>query len=568
MPAPSSAEIRLLLSYPDVYEVGMSHLGLRLLYELVNQTGWASAERAFAFWPDMEKLSRGAGLKLYSLETFTPAAEFDVWGFSLQAELTYTNVLNMLDLAGLPLHSRDRDLSRHPLVLGGGAGAYNPEPLADFFDLFLVGDGEESLIELLEALRARKEERKTAAKEEFLAGLVREVKGLYAPSLYRPHYDGLGKFKELVPALSDLPVKIRKRTLKDLNFSRLRRPLVPLTEIIHDRDVVEIMRGCPRSCRFCQAGWTSRPVREKDVETVIAQALELNRQSGHREISLLSLSSGDYRRVGELLDTLSRRLEPDRVNISLPSLNINSVDPALLTSVRRVRKSGITLAPEAASPRLRELINKPMEIGAMESIAREARSRGWRLLKLYFMIGLPTEGEEDVLAVAEAVNRLSRWGGELNVTISNFVPKVGTPLQWAGLARPEELAAKQLLIKRSVRGGKVKLKFRSPFLSLIEALLARGDRRAGRLIEEAWRGGCRFDDWRESFQPRAWEDAIARSGLDLESAFRFPYSAGETLPWGHIDSGVSASILAREWENALEAGRGGPREAGKECRER
>lgn len=554
---PANPEVRLLLSYPDVYEVGMSHLGLRILYDLVNRMGWAAAERAFAFGPDMEKLCRRAGIGIYSLETFTPAAEFDVWGFSLQAELTYTNLLNMIDLAGLPRRARDRDLRRHPLLLGGGAAVYNPEPLAEFFDLFLVGDAEESLPELLSALRSLGKERKSVGREEFLAALVERVKGLYAPALYRPRYDRSGRFREIVPLNPNVPPVIEKRVLGNLDRSGVVRPLVPLTEIVHDRDVVEIMRGCPRRCRFCQAGWTSRPVRRKAGGVVISQALALNRASGHREVSLLSLSSGDWRGIESLLEDLSARLAPEQVSLSLPSLNINSFEPAFLAGLKKVRKSGLTLAPEAASLRLQKLINKPLEVGRIEKIALESHRRGWRLLKLYFMVGLPTETEEDVLEIASYINRLSRWGGGLNVTISNFVPKAATPFQWADFLPPSELERRHLLIKRSVPGGKVKLKIRQSFVSLIEAIIARGDRRAGDLIEEAWKLGCRFDDWSEYFQPSAWKEALERSGIQPSACFSFPYEPGDNLPWSHIGSGVTDKVLAGEWGRALKNAAGG-----------
>lgn len=551
-----SAEVRLLLSYPDVYEVGMSHLGIRILYELVNRTGWAAAERAFAFWPDMEKISRRAGLGLYSLESFRPASSFDVWGFSLQAELTYTNVLNMIDLAGLPLRSREREFGKHPLILGGGAGAYNPEPLADFFDLFLVGDAERSLPEMLAGIRDFKRRGGSVSKREMLAGLTREVKGLYAPSLYRPAYDASGRFREIVPLASGLPELIEKRVFRDLNRSGVSRALIPLTEIIHDRDVVEIMRGCPRGCRFCQASWTARPVRKKKIETVVSQALNANRSSGYREVSLLSLSSGDYPRIGNLLSDLAGRLAPRKASLSLPSLNVNSFNPSILEGLSGVRKSSITLAPEAASSRLRRLINKPLEDGKLEEIFRQARGRGWRLLKLYFMVGLPAENDEDAAEIATFVNRLSGWGGELNVTISNFVPKAGTPLQWADFLPPEELARRQSLAAGSLSRGKVRFKFRDPFASMIEAIIARGDRRCGRLLEEAWKGGCRFDDWRECFNPELWRKALTRSGTEPGRVFDFPYSPGEKLPWSHIGSGVTEKVLSGEWRRALKAAAG------------
>ncbi len=553
---PGASEVNVLLSYPDLYEVGMSYLGIRLIYDLINRMDFCRAERTFAVAEDMESLMREKKLPLFSLESFRPAADFDLWGFSLQAELTYTNILNMLDLAGLPPRAEERSWPGSPLIMAGGIGAYNPEPLADFFDLFLIGDAEEGLRELLGAFRRlRREER---GKEDLLRALVQEVPGWYAPALYRPRYFPGGRFSGLEPADASLPSSVKKRILKDLNLSAIRRPLVPITEVVHDRTVVEVMRGCPRGCRFCAAGWTGRPVREKSPETVAIQVREEMEQSGANEVSLLSLSSGDYRGIEPVLTELAPQLAARRIGISLPSLNVASVKSPLLEAVKLVRKSGVTMAPEAGSPRLQAVINKKLDPELLWRISREVRKMGWRLIKLYFMIGLPTETDDDIRGLAGMINRMAGWGGGLNVTISNFVPKAGTPFQWVSLSSPGELRRKQNLIRDLVRSRRVKLKFRRPELSLLEGVIARGDRRIGELIRAAWEEGARFDDWGEYFDPRKWETAWEKTGLDREFYQKFPYGHEEVLPWSHIETGVPRSILVKEAKKAVgEAGRNG-----------
>lgn len=546
------AGFRLLLSYPDLYEVGMSHHGLGILYDIVNRIPGCAAERAYAPAADLEAALRRTGLPLCSLETFTPAGDFDIWGFSVQVELTYTNILTMLDLAGLPLRARDRPWPGYPLILGGGAGAFNPEPLADFFDLFLVGDGEEAVGEIISVCREWKDRRgETGAdKRQLLSGLVSAVDGLYAPSLYREEKDPAGRPAGLTPVSSGVPRRVKKRVLEDLNLSRIERPLVPVTEIVHDRGVVEIMRGCRRGCRFCQAGWTGRPVREKSPEAAGEQARFLAEGGGYEEVSLLSLSSGDYREIEGLLGTLSPVLARRPAHLALPSLNVATVSPAMLGELARMKKSGITLAPEAGSLRLQRVIGKDLDPDRLWEIGQRLRKLGWRLLKLYFMIGLPTETDRDVSALAGLINRMAGWGGKLNVTISNFVPRPGTPFQWEGMADPGVITARKTIIRQEVHSRKVQLKFRPVELSRLEGAIARADRRLGGVIRKAWELGCRFDGWSESFRPEKWEEAFALAGVSIDDYLQPAGGFSDPLPWDHIGTGVAREVLVREAKKA------------------
>jgi radical SAM superfamily enzyme YgiQ (UPF0313 family) len=565
------AEARILFSYPDVYELGMSHLGLQILYDIVNRDGRFAAERAFAVWPDMEERMKAKGIPLFSLESRRPAREFDLWGFSLQSELTYTNILAMLSLAGLPLLASRRAHPGYPLVLGGGIGAYNPEPLADFFDLFLIGDGEEAIVEIMEAYQKERQEgsrsspvapigisaslrqeRREEGKLELLRRMVNRVPGLYAPALYRPAYDSAGKFTGISPIGDGIPSRIEKRVFADLNRSQIAAPLVPLTEVTHDRSAVEIMRGCARGCRFCAAGWTSRPVRRKSKEETVRQALALAERSGRGEVSLLSLSSGDHPEIAAVMEELSPVLARRRIGLSLPSLNIASVTEAMLLESKRVSKSGITLAPEAASPRLQRAIGKSCDPQRLWDLSQKLKAMGWRLMKLYFMVGLPGETREDVEAIVEMINRLSRWGGETNVTISTFVPKPATPFQWAPMAAREEIRSAQAVLRSGVRSRRVRLKFRSLETSLIEGVISRGDRRVGGILLAAHEEGCRFDEWEEHLSSERWERAFSKAGLAPEFYLRPPYGREDTLPWDHIGGGVDKATLIEEARKAGE----------------
>ncbi|MEA1927960.1 MAG: TIGR03960 family B12-binding radical SAM protein [Candidatus Auribacterota bacterium] len=549
------AGVRVLLSYPDLYEVGMSHYGLRIIYDVVNRLGWASAERVFAVWMDMEDALREKGIPLYSLESFTPAAEFDIWGFSLQVELTYTNILSMLDLAGVPRRAEKRAWPEYPLLLGGGVGTFNPEPLADFFDLFLIGDGEEAIVEILSAYREFTKMGKGVSgsrKYELLKYLVSAVPGIYVPEFYRAQYGEDTRFRILRPIEAGIPERIERRTLRDINSSRIDNPLVPVTEIIHDRGVVEIMRGCKRGCRFCHAGWTTRPVRIKDEEVIIRQVERLVEEGGFEEVSLLSLSTGDYPGVGSLMEKLSPRLAGKNSRISLPSLNVASVNKRLFQELTRMKKTGITLAPEAGSLRLQRVINKVLDMDSLLLAGRELKELGWRTIKLYFMIGLPTETEEDIRAMAEIINRFSGWGGRLNVSISNFVTKPDTPFQWGKTEAAESIIRKKTILRQSIRSRKVKLKFNPVELSRLEGVFARGDRRLGKVLEAAREEGCRFDGWTECFSPENWERAFSRTGVEMEWYLSPEYTYEDPLPWDHIGSGVRKKILIKEARRAFD----------------
>lgn len=544
-PAKLQAEVHLLLSYPDLYEVGMSNHALRLLFELVNRLPYAAAERTFAFWPDMAERAAAHGVPQYSLETFTPAGEFDIWGFSLAAELTYVNIPGMLAAAGVPLRAMDRSWPEHPLLLGGGPGAYNPEPLADFFDIFLIGDAEESLPELLAAYRDLR--RESPDRRSLLRELAVRVGGLYVPELYRSGAEGKVTAREGIPAF------VPKRVLADLSASRLSDPLVPLIEVIHDRAVVEVMRGCRRGCRFCQAGWAGRPVREKAPEVAVDEALTQIDATGCDEVALLSLSSGDYRPIERVLAGVSSRLAGRRVNISMPSLNAASLTDGIFARLARGRRSGLTLAPEVATERLRRAINKPLPPGAVAEAIRQAHRLGWRRLKLYYMMGLPGEKQEDILALADQLNSLAALGGQLSVTVSNFVPKPQTPLQWAPQAPPEVISKRAGLLRGRLRARNVRLKFRNPWMSLVEGAISRGGRRTGDLIEAAWRRGAGFDDWQEKFRREIWEEALAETGLTVAGICSSLGRPGSPTPWDHIGGGVPREILVREALRAEEA---------------
>ncbi|HID88743.1 MAG TPA: TIGR03960 family B12-binding radical SAM protein [Anaerolineae bacterium] len=545
--------IRVCLAFPDIYDLGMSNLGIQVLYDILNRVEGVLAERTYAPWPDMAVEMRRAGVPLYSLESFHAVADFDILGFSLPYEVLYTNLLEMLDLAGLPLLSVERD-ERHPLVVAGGHATFNPEPMADFVDAFVIGDGEEVVVELVEAYRRTRDR----SREEQLSALAR-IEGVYVPRFYDVAYNPDGTVAEVRPNRPNVRLPIRRRIVPVLPPPPTRQ-LVPNVSVTHDRGVIEIQRGCTRGCRFCHAGMVTRPVRERPLEEILKAVDEILAQTGYEEIALLSLSSADYSRIGELVQALNRRYGGQHLSISLPSLRIESFSVDLADGIGRGRRTGFTFAPEAGTERMRSVINKPIPTGQMLEVAREVFARGWRTVKLYFMIGLPGETWADVEAIADLTLAVRAEGrrvhgrrAQVNVSVSTFVPKPHTPFQWAPLASLDEIRAKQQLLQRRLRGGGLKISWNEPRMSLLEAVLSRGDRRLGQVVRRAWEQGARFDGWDEWFDWGAWAAALAEAGLDAGFYAHRQRGLEEVFPWDHIQTGVRKGYLRREWERSRRA---------------
>ncbi|NWF55660.1 MAG: TIGR03960 family B12-binding radical SAM protein [Syntrophaceae bacterium] len=549
---PQRVKLTFALAFPDVYEVGMSHLGFQILYSLLNEIPEIACERVFAPWPDMENLLREQGLPLCSLESSRPLKEFSLLGFSLQYELNYTGVLNILDLAGIPLRASQRD-EEYPLVIGGGPCALNPEPLAHFFDLFVLGDGEEAVPEVCRAVMASKEKgEKKAVLLERLAG----IEGVYIPSFFDPEYAGDGRLRRILP-LKPGYSHVTRRVLADLDKGPFpSRPVLPFMEVIHDRLNLEIARGCTRGCRFCQAGMIYRPLRERSPRRILEIAKTGLESTGHDEVSLLSLSTGDYSCIEPLLSSILDHTRGGRIAVSLPSLRVETLTPALIQRILEVRKTGFTLAPEAGTERLRRVINKGNTQEDLLSTLERVFSAGWRSIKLYFMIGLPTEEEKDLEGIAhlcrEALNlaRRSRASAQINVSVSTFIPKAHTPFQWEAQSFPEEVERKQRFLRRSLDRRGLEFKWADPRVSLLEGIFARGDRKLSGLLEAAYFLGCRLDGWGEHFRYDLWEKALSQSGLNPSFYLR-ARDLEEILPWDHLHSRVSKSFLRQEREKAL-----------------
>ncbi len=561
---PGEVRFRFLLAFPDVYEIGMSHLGIRVLYDILNRRPEIAAERTFAPWTDMEKLMRERRFPLFSWETHTPASDFDVIGFTLQYELHYSNVLTMLDLAGIPLRSADRDAS-HPLIVGGGPCAFNPEPIAPFFDLFVIGDGETAVLELSELMLETKGAL-GADRAELLRRAAR-IPGFYVPSLYEPVAGEAGGRGAVAPVDPEAPERVSGRVEPVLDGSNHPVcPVVPLTEATHDRLAVEIMRGCTRGCRFCQAGMVTRPVRSRPVDDLVELVERGIAASGYDEVSLVSLSASDYAELPSLVSRLNEKLFDRRVSISLPSLRVDRFGLDLADGIGRVRKAGLTFAPEAGTQRLRDVINKNESEDHVLETVDVAFASGWNRVKLYFMIGLPTETDEDLEGIADlvrkirAVGREHKKGARINVSISPFVPKPHTPFQWEKQDTIEETRRKERFLRDRLRMKGVKLSLRDPEVSFLEGVMARGDRSVAAVIEAAWRGGARFDSWTETFDFGVWRKAFAETGVE-PGGYLEAIPAETRLPWSVIDAGPTMEFLLAERDKAL-AG-----EATPDCRE-
>ena len=540
-----TSPIRIALCYPDVYELGMSNLALPLLYDILNRQPDVIAERVFTPWADMEKLLRENSQRLFSLETRHPLSDFDIVGFSLGSELTYTNVLTVLDLGGIPLLREERD-ARHPLIIAGGGCAVNPEPMSNFIDLFFIGEAEEGILELLDVFRSN-----SVGREQLLRSLAR-ILGVYIPSLYVAHYDDDGTFQSIVPVASEASPVVSRRIVPVLPPPPT-HPVVPFLEATHDYASVEIQRGCTRGCRFCQAGMIDRPSRTRSRKELVQACEQLADNCGYSELSLLSLSSSDYPEIEELISDLQPLCHRRNMSISLPSLRLGPQSVQLLEALPGKRGNSFTFAPEAGTERLRRAINKNVTEEDIFSTLQALLEGGWTKLKLYFMMGFPTETTEDIEGIVDLVRRISRSGSRLSVTVSVnlLIPKPHTPLQWAPQDGEEQVRLKVNLLKRGLPRGSVKLTWPDSHVSQVEAALSRGDRRVGKAILRAWQLGSRFDAWGESFSYNNWLLAFESCGCRIEDFANRARALDEALPWAHIDAGVSQSFLKKEYGKML-----------------
>ena len=549
-------ELRVAFCFPDTYEIGMSNVGMRILYGVMNDLPGVWCERVFAPWGDMEDAMRKNGLPLFALESHDPVKDFDLIAFSVGYEMSYTNILNMLNLSGIPLHAREREGLKN-IVFAGGACAYNPEPLAEFFDFFSLGEGEELTVEILELYRQAKREQ--WSKQQFLLA-VSKLDGIYVPSMYEHHYDPDGTLREIT-GKGSAPKSVTKRIVQDLDKAYYpTKMIVPTTEIVHDRTNLEVMRGCIRGCRFCQAGFTYRPVRPRSPETLYRQAVECLTDSGNHEITLSSLSTSDYCGLKELTDKLLPYCVERKINLSVPSLRADNFSRELMQKLQKVRKSGLTFAPEAGTQRLRDVINKNVTEEEIIETCAIAFSGGWNNVKLYFMLGLPTETDEDVAGIAALVKKIEQtwWehspnrkhGLRIHVSTAFFVPKPFTPFQWEKQDTPENYSRKQRMLKELLRSKYVEYNWHDDDLSVLEAVLARGDRRLGAVLEEAVRNGARLDGWDEYFSYEIWQKAFQTCGVDPAFYTTRGYGLDEVLPWDTISVGVSKAFFRKEREKA------------------
>lgn len=548
------AEVKIALSYPDTYEIGMSNSGMAILYDIVNKREGTLAERVFAPWVDMEAKLREHGQPLLSLESGNPIKDFDVLGFSLGYELTYTNALNMLDLSGIPLKAEDRG-GEHPLIIAGGSCALNPEPMAEFIDVFLIGDGEELLPEFLDCYISWK---KTGTSREDLFEKLVKIKGIYVPKFYKPHYSENGQIERIKKLKEEAQMPISRRLCEVLP-PPVTNGIVPNIEIVQDRGAIEISRGCSRGCRFCNAGMTYRPVRERSKEEITEAVEKIISACGYDEISLLSLNTSDYSDIYGLIKDLKEIYGRKKLKISLPSLRLSPASLELLGILSGQRKTGLTFAPEAGSLRLQKVINKVTPEEELMQTAQTAFENGWKTLKLYFMLGLPTETDEDIKEMAALIGKVNNLAKnapgrkpQLRVSVSTFIPKAHTPFQWAAQQTGEVLSERISLLRSKLPSRGVKISWDNPVTSRLEAVLSRGDRKIGQVILKAWRGGAKLDAWQELFSEEAWDKAFEEEGIDPKAYSERERSLDEILPWSHIDSGVSIAFLKKEAKRALE----------------
>jgi radical SAM family uncharacterized protein len=559
-PHHGSGRAAFLLIYPDTYEIGLPNQGLQILYEILNERPDALAERAYAPWVDMEAAMRAAGVPLFSVDTHRSARDFDVLAFNLSAELVYTNLLNLVDLAGVPVRNEDRGPS-DPLVIAGGHCAYNPEPLAGYVDAFVIGDGEEVVGELAGVVGAWKRSRGgpsgQRAREQVLRDLA-AIAGVYVPALYDVTYDGPA-IRAIAPRVPGVPAVVDKRTIADLGaWPYPKRQLVPLVEVVHDRLNVEVFRGCTRGCRFCQAGMITRPVRERPLAQVRAMVRDGLRRTGYDEVALTSLSSADFSGIdGVVGDLVTDQEGTGGVSVSLPSLRVDAFSVAVASEIQKVRRTGLTFAPEAGTWRLRQVINKLILDDDLFRAVEAAYSQGWRRVKLYFLTGLPTEMDGDTRAIADLAASVVEVGRKYTkqatctVSVGGFVPKPHTPFQWFGQNGVEELTRKIALVRDAMRGTRAQLRWHDPAATFAEGIVSRGDRRIGRVIERVWRAGGTFQEWSEHFRLDRWLDAMRAEGLDPDWYVTRHRARDEVLPWSHVSAGLHAEFLWSDWQAAL-----------------